>query len=557
MLHPTHRFSLRRLASRQDGAVAILSAASIAVAGGLAAFAVDLGSINLAKRRAQQTADLAAMAGAADIARARDVAARSVRENGIETADRVAVSTGIYSPDPAIARPARFVVAGGAAANAVRVEIDTRARLYFGRLLGSGPDAPVSVSATAAVARHGAFSIGSRLLRLDGGVLNGLLSALTGSTVSLSVMDYQALADARIDLFETLQGVRPTGIDLTAGTYRDILRPRIRSADLARAAARATGDGRARAALQSIAVQAGGAAAEASLDRLLDLGPYATTPLSERPAATVAVSALDLLMAHAQVANGNRVVDANLGVSLPGIASARLSLAIGERPQTARWLTIGAEGASVHTAQTRLLLDVRLLGGGLLGAAQVRLPIYIELAPADARLSRIVCGWQRSDLRVAVDARPGLLDAWIGDVTPALMANFTRPVSPPPAEIVRLPLVRVTGQAHAAIRNTGYTPLEFRIEDIERRSPRTVRTTQFTTSLTASLLRDLSLKPDVVGIPLLDVGLVTSAVSGVVTAATPALDQLLASVLQTLGIGLGEADVWVLSARCDGAVLVQ
>ncbi len=558
MHRPTHPFSLRRFVSRQDGAIAVLSAASIAVAGGLAAFAVDLGSVNLARRKAQQTADLAAMAGAADIGRARDVAGRSIGENGIVAADRVVISTGIYSPDPALARSARFVPAGGTAANAVRVEIDTRTRLYFGRLLGSGPEAPVSVTATAAIARQGAFSVGSRLLQLDGGVLNGLMSALTGSTIALSVMDWRALADARIDLFETLRGVRPTGVDLSAGTYRDVLQARTRTGELARAAAAATGDGRARTALQSLALQTGTGSASARLERLLDLGPYGATPLAETPAASVTVSALDLLMAHAQLANGNRVVDANLGVGLPGIASARLSLAIGERPQGARWLTIGTEGASAHTAQMRLLLDIRLLGGGgPLGGAQVRLPVYLEVAPADARLARVVCGWQRSDLRVVIDARPGVLDAVVGDVTPALMGNFAKPVTPQPAELVRLPLVKVTGQAQAAIRNTTYTPVDFRIEDIERRTPKTVRTTQFTTSLTASLLKDLKLKPEVAGIPLVDVGLVTSAVGNAVSTATPVIDQLVSSVLQTLGVGLGEADVWVLSTRCDGAVLVQ
>jgi len=31
---------------------------------------------------------------------------------------------------------------------------------------------------------------------------------------------------------------------------------------------------------------------------------------------------------------------------------------------------------------------------------------------------------------------------------------------------------------------------------------------------------------------------------------------VLNSALQTLGVGLGQADVWMLGVRCDGAVLV-
>jgi uncharacterized membrane protein len=35
------------------------------------------------------------------------------------------------------------------------------------------------------------------------------------------------------------------------------------------------------------------------------------------------------------------------------------------------------------------------------------------------------------------------------------------------------------------------------------------------------------------------------------------IDQLLASVLSVLGVGIGQADVWVPAVRCDGAVLVN
>jgi uncharacterized membrane protein len=46
-------------------------------------------------------------------------------------------------------------------------------------------------------------------------------------------------------------------------------------------------------------------------------------------------------------------------------------------------------------------------------------------------------------------------------------------------------------------------------------------------------------------------------VRAIIGGATHSVDALLASVLQTLGIGLGQADVWVTGVRCDGAVLVN
>jgi uncharacterized membrane protein len=46
-------------------------------------------------------------------------------------------------------------------------------------------------------------------------------------------------------------------------------------------------------------------------------------------------------------------------------------------------------------------------------------------------------------------------------------------------------------------------------------------------------------------------------VLSIIGGATHSVDTLLASVLQTLGVGLGQADVWVTGVRCDGAVLVN
>ncbi len=81
-------------------------------------------------------------------------------------------------------------------------------------------------------------------------------------------------------------------------------------------------------------------------------------------------------------------------------------------------------------------------------------------------------------------------------------------------------------------------------------------TTNFTSSLTSSLLGDLSLTVNVgpLGLPIPGLG---STVSGIIAGATSSVDQLLASVLATLGVGIGQADVGVSGVRCDGAVLVN
>ena len=58
------------------------------------------------------------------------------------------------------------------------------------------------------------------------------------------------------------------------------------------------------------------------------------------------------------------------------------------------------------------------------------------------------------------------------------------------------------------------------------------------------------------GLPIPGLG---GTVKGIIGGATGSIDQVLASVLATLGIGIGigQADVWVSGVRCDGAVLVN
>ena len=75
-------------------------------------------------------------------------------------------------------------------------------------------------------------------------------------------------------------------------------------------------------------------------------------------------------------------------------------------------------------------------------------------------------------------------------------------------------------------------------------------------SLTGSLLGDLSLNVQVgpLGLPIPGLG---GLVCGIIGNAAGSIDQLLAQVLATLGIGIGQADVWVTGVRCDRAVLVN
>jgi uncharacterized membrane protein len=122
--------------------------------------------------------------------------------------------------------------------------------------------------------------------------------------------------------------------------------------------------------------------------------------------------------------------------------------------------------------------------------------------------------------------------------------------------IVDLGAIKVTGRAHAAMANTSPTNVNFTYADIQAQTRKTVNTTSFTSSLTSSLLGDLSLGIQVGPLALPIPGLGPQVVS-IISGATGSIDLLLNTVLQTLGVGLGQADVWVAGIRCDGAVLVN
>lgn len=538
------------------GNIAIMSAAGMLLMIGCAAFGVDLGAIYVDRRHAQSAADLAAMVAAGDLAHASTAAAATLEKNRLPPEALVGVELGSYRADASLQPERRFTAGGNA--NAVRVTVETQTPLYFGRVLARTDHFTIRTSATASTTQLASFAIGSRLLSLDGGVLNQLLGTLLGTRLSLSAMDYQALLDAKIDLFEFL-GALATKVDLASVSYDRLLSSNVRVVDVLDAMLTtqrdANGLSTATSALSAIAQAATGLTTKIALGSLIDAGPYGSLAAGARPKVGVDLALFDLLSATASAANGSHQIEAGLDVNLPGIANVELIATVGERPQGTSWLAIGAEGASVHTAQTRVFLRVQLVGTGQ--ASVIDLPLYVEVAAGTATLDAVRCG--RPDVAtstVTLGVTPGVVDAWIADVNSALMTNFTRKPYGGDATLVDLGLVRLKGKAHAEIGNLTPKAVDFTYAEIAARAKKTVKTSAIASSLVRTLLGDLTLTPVVIGLGLPVPGL-AGLVAGVLSAATPALDQLLNSVLGTLGVGVGEADVWVFGLRCDGAVLVN
>jgi len=192
------------------------------------------------------------------------------------------------------------------------------------------------------------------------------------------------------------------------------------------------------------------------------------------------------------------------------------------------------------------------------GIAAVNVPIYVNVASGSATLNAVQCGYPNvSSSSVTLGVTPGVVDSWIGNVTASDFSNLHSAPNPGPATLVSALGVTVTGLAHVAMNNTSPTPVTFSYSQIQAQTPQTVSTTSYTSSLVSQLLGNLTLNVSVGGLGIGLPSALTQQVGNILAAQTTALDQVLAGILQTVGIGIGQADVWVTGVRCDGAVLVN
>ncbi len=526
----------------RSGGVAIMTAAFGGLLCVLAALAVDVGSISLKARQIQGAADLSAMAAAHDLARA-NAAAQATAVANLPDVQRVSVTTGGYVADPRLEPDERFSTAAPRP-NAARVEVTAPAPLFFGRWVLNRDSIVVRKTATAAIPGgepQAIFSIGSRLASLDGGLANTLLSGLLGSQVSLTVMDYRALAGARVDLLQFSDALA-TELDVTAGDYDALFEQELTA-------------GQALKALESIA----GADTRSILSRLAQAPIDAKFRLKDlisvdavakqglREALRADVSALDLIMASLETANGDRQLALDLGARA-GLADLDILLAIGERPNKSPWLTItGKDEPIIRTAQARIYIEA-LTAQKLAGLAQVKLPILIEAAASEAKLSRIDCGREPS---VTLDVRPGLARARVGAIDKSKLKNFKTPLSSTPATLASvLNLVTVTAHGDVEIADLDWRRATFNSADIASQTTKSVQSRGFINGLIVSLLQRLEVDVGLGPLGGLGLGNLVSTLGVLLTPLGPALDGVVQPLLDLLGLKLGEADVRVHGVRC-------
>ncbi|HEY5336832.1 MAG TPA: hypothetical protein VIJ85_01405 [Rhizomicrobium sp.] len=213
----------------------------------------------------------------------------------------------------------------------------------------------------------------------------------------------------------------------------------------------------------------------------------------------------------------------------------------------------------MRTAQARLYLDVKVAPSGVLaGVANVDVPVLVELASAQAKLSSISCGTTPADNSVVLSVAPSLGETALGQIDLSELNNFEDDLVVSPAAMVNTALLKVTGSAKVNIGGNDWQTVSFSGDDISSGLIKTVETKDIVATTFSSLLGNLNLNVQLLG---LNLGLGQSAVTPVIQAMlktlTVPLDGAIDGLTSLLGLGLGEADVRVNGVRCNDVALVQ
>jgi len=532
---------------------------------------VEIGYLYWAKRETQKVVDLAALAGAQQLtACSTDNSSNSAAlgnariDNGFS--DTLVITCGHWDPTQAGAQ--HFVsVTSSLPLNAVRVEATLPVTPFFGFARFDG------INATAIAASQGqpiaAFSVGSSLLNIDpSSPLGTLLGTALGSSLGLQLLSYNGIANANISL---LGLVKALPVDI--GTVNSVLTTQVTITDLLTAYVNALSQSSSASTIDLAFVNQQVAAIELQLGNIpINLGQILNVDATtEDPnvALNVDVNALDILSAVVLAADGaNAVALPATSISIPGVATISLALSIVEPPQ----IGVGGVGTVAHTAEIRLDLDVTALSTPINGQQLLDLPLYLEVAPTDGTITAIECnvpgsGGANSD-SVTITAAPGVLNAFLGTLTPAAFNNTSQSWSSLISSGSLAPLVNVlnlatiSASANVQLAANPATALTFSVDPTIPVSQQSGMTQTAGTSsavlgnLIGSLLGSTSLNVTInlLGLPI-NLAPVASLLATLSTALAPvlsSLDSLLVGpLLQALGINIGTAQVSLLSVNCN------
>jgi uncharacterized membrane protein len=543
--------------------------------------ALDVGNAFFARRVLQRTADLAALAAAQrmDDTCTQPAAAASANAsaNGFSpgaSGQSLSIVCGRWDTR-ANAGPSYFAATSSATPlNAVQVTATRTVPYFF-----LGPARQLTATATAQATNLGAFTVGTSLAQMQGGVVNALLNALLGANLSVSLASYESLANARIRVRDLMAAA---GV----GTVEQLLATQVNVAQLASLMVTAlsstsVADANLQTDLATLQAIAGAGIANSVSFPLGDgqgaHGVIALDVAHDQSALDATVSPFDALLVASEIAKaGQPPVSLATGIVIAGFSTALQVqvieppvLAVGEAgldPVKQRWRT------QASTAQVRLYLDVALGTPTLpvIGSASLNLPLSLEAARGTAWLQATNCAPTRAASTSTIGVQSGLANVCLGD--PPAHPLASQPFScATPATLVNVPNV-VTVTANAALPAVvppssaptltfdGVTPNGDDYQSANSDAVGGVLATALS-GLAASLSQPNGLNVTLLGGVSLPVG---PFVDALLTVLSPALDALLAGIdlavdplLQVLGAQVGETTVHDLSLTCGASQLVD
>jgi uncharacterized membrane protein len=547
---------------------------------------VEVSYLFWAKRDAQKVADLAALTGAQQLTTPATCptgslpytsASNNATANGGTAANgysTIAISCG---GQPASGSSV-LVPAAASSVAAIKVDVIRNVNHLFGAGMAWTGTHPVAATAVAINAQPiASFSVGSRLVGISSNSpLNQLLNSTLGTSLGVQLLSYNGITNTNISLLGLVNQLK-----INVGTVNGVLNAPITVSDFLNAYVQLLQQSSNAANIDLSFVNTQVASIEAQIgNTVINLGDILNVDANTTDpnvALNTYVSALDILNAVLLAADSQNAVALNGGsINVPGVATVSLQLAVIEPPQIA----VGGVGATAHTAQIRLQLNVSALATPLTnGESLVGLPLYVEVAPTDATISSINCG--SSQDTVGITATPGVLNAFLGNLSSTAFANTTTSwpsltASGTQAKLINVNLlgiglvvisasanVQVAANPAATLSFDVPTPVSHPLNPPLMQMAGSPSTTSLGTVIT-SLLGSTNLQTTVtlLGIPItLPASTLSPLLQTLSLALSPVLstlDSLLVSpLLQLAGIEIGAADVNLIDVKCNaGAQLV-
>jgi hypothetical protein len=544
------RTFLRRLARDTDAASTIFFGLALTTLMGTSALAVDFGSMVLAKRRLQGITDAAVLSALGSDAAGRNAAIKaSIAASGARNVGVALVQPGRYTRDAAVDLDRRFT-SDPSATGALRLTLRQDVPLFFGTLLTGRPTTQVATTATAARADAAAFSLGSQALAVSNGIPAALLSALAGTNLMLTADDTVRLSGSSVQVARFADALR-VQVGKPQATFGEVFGSQQNLSDVVSAAATASVDSQTARLLASVANQVQG---QVRVGDIIDLGKFGQDDFVDGRF-TASVDSYTLLRSLLQGAD-SRSQQVSLGLTLPGLASVNARIAGGPGTVHSPLLSVtDAQTVTLRTGQTRIALDARAGVAGIPGLATLDVPLFVEIAPATARLSAVTCNGQAGSDRVSLSVVPSVGTAALASYDRTRMTDMTSPMPLGTATLANITLLKINGYSNVALGGTHAQTVTFSRAEIDRRAVRQVVTDDIVTGIAASVLRQTRLTVST-GLLTVNASLVTNAVGTTLGALGPGLDSVLNDLTAALGVRLGVANVAVDQVRCGMPVLI-